>query len=362
MNCGIVTFHKAHNYGAVLQAYALQKTLSNFGYSVSFVDYQHQEIEKIYRLFPVFNENGLIVYSKRWIHTILDFKRKYNRYHAFSEFINENFNCVSLDNKCTYDCVVLGSDQIWNPEYTNGFVKVHFGKDSNLEYSKLISYAASMGKENLTDDELSEFKENIENIDIIGVREESLKLLINNILPKRDVRVNLDPTLLLPKSDWDELSDNEVPSEPYILVYEVKFNSLTPKIVEFIKNKYNINVIVLSARTNFKLPKTYITDASPKKFLSLFKHAKFVVTTSFHGTVFSIINNKPFITVGFGDHTDSRSRSLLNQLSLIDRMAFEESDIHNMKLDIDYEIANKKLVEMQMDSISYLKENLKGEL
>lgn len=354
MNCSIVTFHRAHNYGAVLQAYALKKTLSSMGYTVSFFDYQHEEIAKVYRFLPALGGDNFITYLKRLANTVLDFNRKKARYNAFNRFIDSNFNLSDSKKRHDFDVVILGSDQIWNPEYTNGFVDTHFGRHSNLSTRKVVSYAASLGQSNLDNDELVEFAEKLSTIDTLGVREDSLKDMIISLNPHRDVSVNLDPTLLLDKTDWDSISEKRAITEPYVLVYEVKYNNLTKSAIEYIEEHFRLKVVVLSARTNYKIPKEYITDASPLEFLSLFKYADFVITTSFHGTVFSVINNKPFMTLGFGDHTDVRSKSLLSKIGLDDRIVYIPDDFTIVNNAVNYELANSKLMKLRQESIDYL--------
>lgn len=351
---GIITFHRAHNYGAVLQAYALQKTIETLGYNISFFDYQHEEIEKVYRLFPALGKENIINYLKRLVNTGLDFNRKKERYKAFNKFIDSNFKLSDSKILQNFDVVVLGSDQIWNPEYTNGYVDTHFGRHRNLNSKKIISYAASLGQSNLEGEELAEFSEKLSIIDTLGVREDSLKEMIVSECPARDVEVNLDPTLLLDKSDWDSICDDRVINEPYVLVYEVKYNDLTKSAIEFIEKNYGLKAIILSARTNYKIPKEYITGASPLQFLSLFKYADFVITTSFHGTVFSVINNKPFITLAFGDHTDVRSKSLLSKVGIDCRIIDRIEDFSIVEEPINYEYANNKLKELRQESINYL--------
>lgn len=353
MNCSIVTFHRAHNYGAVLQAYALQKTLVMCGHSVSFFDYQHEEIEKVYRFFPKYGDEKFIIYAKRLVNTVLDFKRKQARYRAFNEFIYSNFNLSDSKKSQHFDVVVLGSDQIWNPEYTNGFVDTYFGCHSNLKTKKIISYAASLGQSHLGPNDLAEFSKKLLNIDVLGVREDSLKDIISTSLG-RDVSINLDPTLLLSKADWDSISEKRVFNEPYILVYEVKYNNLTEKAIEYVEKLYGLKVVVLSARTNYKIPKEYITDASPLHFLSLFKYADFVITTSFHGTVFSVINNKPFITLAFGDYTDTRSKTLLSKLGLGCRIVETVNDLVIAEVSINYVPINNNLSDLKQESLDYL--------
>lgn len=352
---GIITFHRAHNYGAVLQAYALQKAIKKLGYNVGFVDKQNVNIRNAYRLYPRLSISKLSIELRKLAHLILDYKRKKSRYHAFEYFISKNLNLFEVNNvKGDFDTLVLGSDQIWNFEYTSGFDDLYFGVDSCFNSSKIVSYAASMGHSKLTDELNKQLKNNLLRLNAIGVREDSLKEYIESNL-SLDSEVNLDPTLLLEKDDWLEICDDEIEKEPYLLVYEVQENALTSSVVKFISKQLGLKVITLCARTDFRTPKDHISNASPYEYVSLFRNAAYVVTTSFHGTVFSIINNVPFTTIGFNNEIDIRSKSILSKLGVLDRMISQENEISGISFDMDFNKVNEDLLLLKEKSIGYLK-------
>jgi len=358
---GIMTFHKAHNYGAVLQAYALKKTIESLGYEVGFVDIQHKCIAEGYKIFPSVCITNPMFTLKGYVHLLLDPFRKVKRRKGFDGFIRNNFDLISLcHGEVLVDTVVLGSDQIWNLEYTNGFVDFHFGKITGLKSKKIISYAASMGKTVLDMEQKRELYNYVEDINVLGVREQSLQKLLRDEFNLTSA-LNLDPTLLLERDEWNGITSSlPIESDDYILVYEVEPNSLKDYAVKEVCKKMGLKVVYLAAKTNFKIPRTHISDASPEQFLYLFANAKFVITTSFHGTVFSIINNVPFLTLGFGSDIDTRSLSILEILNLKQRIVFSESDIALVinSLDVCFDTANKLLRELKKSSIDFLKLNL----
>ncbi|MBN8103430.1 polysaccharide pyruvyl transferase family protein [Vibrio vulnificus] len=360
-NIAIMTFHRAHNYGAVLQAYALSKVIMNLGNNVGFLDIQHPKIAEGYRLVPKFKERTLLSLFKGYIHFLLDPMRKIKRSNGFESFIASNFKLIDVDEKKrSVDVVVLGSDQIWNPEYTEGFVDFHFGKIDKIHTNKVISYAASMGKTVLSNTQEKVFDSLTDNVDKLGVREKSLQDFLKNNLGK-DSTLNLDPTLLLTRKDWSEIAKPiKVTEEKFILVYEVQSNKLTEIAVERLSKLLGMKVVYLAAKTDFRVDSSYISTASPEQFLYLFSQASFIITTSFHGTVFSIINNVPFVTVGFGNDIDARSISVLDAMKLKDRIVFSESDIITVtqKTEIDFEVSNKLLDELKKESIDYLQTSL----
>lgn len=363
-NCGIITYHRAHNYGAVLQAYALKKVIDKLGYSTKFIDYQHENLEKGYSFYPSFPNDSLSInninrYVKDWIHLIIDFKRKKERYTAFEMFINKNIPLIDISSNENMHAIILGSDQIWNSKYTDGVDPAYYGILANITSSNIISYAASMGQSKLNSKEEIEFISYIKKLNHIGVREDSLKEYIDSVVDC-DVNVNLDPTLLLNKEDWFELSSNnniEI-NEPYILVYQVHSHDETNNIVDYLTEVLKIKVITLASRTDIYTSKDSVTNASPNDFIYLFRNASFVVTTSFHGTVFSIINEIPFITLSFSNDIDLRSRSVLQKIHLESRMISSLEDVKNLDLDIDFKEKTTYLDELRNESICFLKLSL----
>ncbi|MEZ9174205.1 polysaccharide pyruvyl transferase family protein [Vibrio cyclitrophicus] len=355
---GIVTFHKAHNYGALLQAYALKKTLERLNLNVVFIDFDNDSLDKNYRLFPKLSNSSLSYNIKQIIKTLLDFNRKFKRNNSFNEFIKNYLHSFSINkSKLKLDVVFLGSDQIWNPNITGQLEPIFFGQHPNLDVDKVVSYAASMGngmnKLNIND----EFKKLLLGVDSLGVREKALKTILHENFDI-NCQQNLDPTLLLNKSDWDELADDsETSQNKYILIYEVEKHPHTQAVVNHIKAVSNYDVLVVSAKTSHLVDKSVITSASPRRFVSLFKNASFVVTTSFHGTVFSIINNIPFYTLKFGDGIDNRSAGLLAMLDLSDRHIKDESQIKEHV--VDFTNANRLLELERNTSIEYITDNLR---
>jgi hypothetical protein len=360
--CGIVTYHRAHNYGALLQAYALKKALQKLNLDPVFIDYQPNEISRGYDLYPIFPKelslSTVARYTKDLVHLILDYKRKKNRFIAFEEFIEQEINVHAP--KGQFEYLFLGSDQIWNASYTNGVDKHYYGVFDNLIANKKVSYAASMGTARLSDKEEVDFLNNLKGLDGIGVREEGLADYIGSI-SSLNTEVNLDPTLLLSKSEWKELESKstiQLDDEPYLLVYEVHEHKLTQQAKELISKKLNLKVVSLSSRTDCYTAKNHITSASPNDFIKLFSNASFIITTSFHGTVFSIINEVPFLTLKFNNDTDIRSGSLLRLVGLPERHIEDLSDIDDISL--DFNKSNLLLEEYREKSIGFIKRFVRG--
>ncbi|HIF9351672.1 TPA: polysaccharide pyruvyl transferase family protein [Photobacterium damselae] len=357
---GIITFHNAHNYGAVLQAYALNIKLKSLGFDVGFIEYNLSPIHNHYKKYPSFSESGnnLLRYLKNLICFSLDYNRKVKRYNAFSGFIEKYFQVLNVTNKKFYlSAVVIGSDQVWNPNITEGYDDIFFGKNKNIFTDRRISYAASMGSATSEDNLTEEYYNLLSNLDNIGVREQGLANLFEDKF-NLSVDVNIDPTLLLNKEEWNKISSKPLCNEKYVLVYEVEPNVETKSIVDYLSKVLSIKIKVISSITNYKLSKDIITTASPNDFLSLFKNASFVVTTSFHGTVFSIINNVPFVTVKFNNGIDTRASNLLLSLGLDERHVNNVDDVEKLNIDVDFTFAENKLNKLRYQSELYISEKL----
>ncbi|EPY1511324.1 polysaccharide pyruvyl transferase family protein [Klebsiella quasipneumoniae] len=353
----IATFHAAHNYGAVLQTYALYKTLQKLGHDVYLLDYSPKNLIKSYTLFPKREfYNNFISYSKAWLSLFLDYSRRYNRYSRFNNFIDKNFKILPSSIK-NIDVIVVGSDQIWNPNITDGLDGNYFGVCESVSADMVFSYAASMGVSSLKDKDELDFVKFLSNLKNIGVRELSLKEYVTT-LTKREVSVNLDPTLLLNKDEWS-VSTNKTSREKYLLIYEVKEHPNTSLVAQKIASRLGLKIVVLAAKTNHKISKSILTDKSPEDFLELFKNAEFIVTTSFHGTVFSIINEKNFFTLEFGNDIDLRSKYLLSQVGLEDRFVYDSSMIDQKQLHIDYHDTKNNLDSLRSHSIDYIRSSLR---
>ena len=195
---GITTFQGAYNYGAILQAYALQKTLSDIGNDVKIINYYNENIYDQYRTFRK-KHHGLSSAIKIFIYDVYLWSIKSRRNKNFKKFISDNINLTDKKyekaeiEKMAFDVIVTGSDQVWNKNITSGLDDIY---TLNIENSaKKISYAASIGDNKILEDNKSEYKEKLQKLDLISVRETSTKPILEKVI-NRKVDVVLDPTLL----------------------------------------------------------------------------------------------------------------------------------------------------------------------
>ena len=364
MRIGILTFHCAHNYGAVLQCYAMQEFLRSKGLDVEIINYRPNYLLNPYKTFNVnrFLSKNPIRILKGLIIEFLLFPVRLKRFFGFEKFINGR---LSLSEKVTrssispnYDIYIVGSDQIWNPKITRGFDSVFFADFPFLKSTKkYISYAASMEAKALSDEQAAFFKKNLSNFDLLSVREDALKQILQPLTCKPISQV-LDPVLMAPPQIWDRFSLDKKDVEKYVVVYQVRNHPDTLRIAHHIATQIGAKVKILVAWLHTKSKDTDQT-ATPEKFVDYIRNASCVVTTSFHGSVFSVIFNRPFYTIRLNDGADTRSYSLLKSIGLEHRMI----DTNDMPVfsKIDYSEINLKLDTLREKSQNYLLSSLQNE-
>lgn len=357
MKIGILTFHFAHNYGAVLQAYALKEVLKSMGHSVEVIDYLPDYFFNKYNPFSV-KKSSFYSFARSLLgkcKILPTFFLHIKRYLGFKNFINKYLNPVKIDLESSdhgFDVFIFGSDQIWNPNITNrGFDKVYFGDFAGSLGKKNVAYAASAGGYKFTCDDVKKIEDLLSRFYKISVREESLKNIILKLRPGSVEQV-LDPVLLANSENFKSITHSSIKMKKYVLVYQVVEDPKTMRIAKHIAKQFGCDVIELTARISFSLSTSKDQSAAPQKFVSYFNNAEYVVTTSFHGTVFSILFGRPFYVVGLNPEHDNRSKSLLTSLGLENRLVDKHSlpEVSN----IDYRLVNNRLEELRMNSCSFL--------
>ncbi len=365
MKIGILTFHCAHNYGAVLQCYALQETLRGMGHDVEVIDYRPYYLKKPYSWFDIhrfISKNPFKALHKS-IKEIILLKSRYKRYTAFENFIKYNLNLseeVCVDKiSSKYDIYIMGSDQIWNPKITHGFDPVFFGNFKFIKgKKKYIAYAASMEAKFLKDQEVKYYTKALENFDAIGVRELQLAHLLQP-LTDTFIETVLDPTLLADTTIWDKIVENPNIGQKYVLLYQARINSNANRIAEEIAKQINAIVIEVTIDVSTNSNKNILQCVSPEKFLGLIKNAACVVTVSFHGTAFSVIFKKDFYCIELGDGRDTRAQSLLSSINLENRLIKKLDSPIFSKIDYTEEI-DSKLLQMRDKSVKFITNAING--
>ncbi|WP_426369760.1 polysaccharide pyruvyl transferase family protein [Pseudocolwellia sp. HL-MZ7] len=366
---GVITYHASHNIGSMLQTYALQYILTNrFNADVEIIDFSSKEQQNMYSIFPRIDNNKILIKN---ILNFIFYPLIKSRFDDFEKFISEHFvltdnsydSCDSLselDGK--YDYVICGSDQIWNVNCTD-FDDAYFLPFISSSNSKKISYAPSLGGKNILTSNIdtNKYKEYINSFHSLSVREVNGKEWLDKLSGK-DFSIVADPTLLVDICEWDSLASEKLYNEDYIFFYGVPFSPKTYDIVVKLSKKLNMPVIMLDAKSwlykgnmfkGIKLSK----NGSPTEYLSLIKHSKLVITTSFHGSIFASLFKKNFWTVTYKETNldDDRVKTLLNQLGLSERFVYlEDHEKYNILEDIDYTDFDEKLNEFKKRSLDFL--------
>ena len=352
---GTITYHRADNYGAVLQAYALCQYLREQNLDAEIIDYWPKHHAAVYRLWcwnsRVFysrNRIGKIVYILKFPLVLL---RNYKRKKNFNLFRRRNMYISNSMRK--YDAVFYGSDTIWNKWNLNslysGFDPTYWGSDF-VKSSHRFSYAPSMGNVIDNDETMNYCKKHLPQFDKLSVREKHLKdkLVEWGI---GEISITVDPTMLLPRKSWDLLAKRRIIKNDYVLCYNLESSSICAALAEEIGKECGMRVIQLTAQVSQYGNSNIYDTAGPLEFLSLFRHASYIVTSSFHGCVFSIIFNKQFC---FHSYVETeRISSLLDSLCLSQRF-IKTSDTSVMYNPIDYNMVNNLMEQNVADSKDYI--------
>lgn len=360
MKVGILTFHRADNYGAVLQAYALANTINKLGIDVEIIDYRCKAIENdyIYKVFVPIRKNLL-----KWVYELLIRSRKSRRLlekkHKFSKFRDDYFkmsrSVSSIEDRKEiekdYDLIITGSDQIWSRKLTLGTDYWYiFNKSTNVS---VVSYGASVGNLSEFMNNLDDVREILKSYDFISVRENDAQKALSNELNRQVYKV-LDPTLLMDTSDWTSIASDYYTKSKYVLYYDVEHNPISKEIACKLAAEKNMKLIHFNLRMR-GLNKIYAENAGPLEFLGLIKNASYIVTSSFHATVFSVLFKKNFITVPH-PKTGERVKTLLKDFGLEDRI-IEDSTRQKIEVidsTIDYKTVDEKINDLKSTSYEYI--------
>lgn len=364
---GTVTFHKAENYGSALQTYALQeftKALVTDGlvdYTV--INLRPKSQGDLYSLY----QKGLS-FSKLIKNAVAYFYRKdlSNRKDKFDDFLNSEicltpkFDDIASAEQylSSYDYLISGSDQIWNVR-TKDFADFYYLNFNNK--AKRISYAASFGplKIDWQKYDAAKYTTLLRKYKHISVREEGSAVNVKG-LTEMDCEIHVDPTLLLNVEEWRKVqSDANYQGGKYILLYCLEPSKQQLKLAKAISKHLNLPILTLRYNNKNDIFNNFVKryDAGPRDFLAYIDHAALVITSSFHGTAFSIIYRKPFYVLN--GMSDNRISNILSQTGLEHHAIDESFNPEEAKILIpDIESINQYLATERERSRNYLKKAL----
>lgn len=370
---GIITIVKVNNYGAELQALALQKKLCLMGFKAEIIDYlfyknkghKREKCSLPFYPYPIkkkIKEYILPLYET--IKSIPYWRTQKNREKSFIEFHKKNtafspqcYHSYSelYKNPPIYDVYCVGSDQVWNPGcFTN--LNPYFLSFAP-EGKRRISYASSFGVKELPASVKKQYSRLLQGLDSISVREDAGVEIVKAVSGRNATKV-VDPTLLLTKTEWKTIAKyDKVPNGKYILLYVLKDSEYIKQTALTLRDKTGLQIVRI-CKGAFKQDKPSddiidIIDAAPDDFLGLIEKAEIVLTNSFHGTVFSILFERDFYTILKRNvENNSRQTSLLNALH-IDRIRYEDTEFVSGP-DIDYRKCETAINSLKASSEQYL--------
>lgn len=361
MRVGISTVQWAHNYGAMLQAYALRNYCESKGCEVLFTDRRRVELypwnPKQFWSLPFKEQLMYPKYMVKWFLPIYALRKR--REEKFERFLNTYLNDKPLLPNSEFDVIIYGSDQIWS-KFEYGYDKIWWG-DDDLISKRRITYAASMGVTEIGEEDESFVKDALAHFDAVSVREDDLyeELIERKLIAKQEIHQSIDPTFLIQKEEWLKISSPRQIRGKYLLFYDFQIDETTTAIVRAIAQERGLKIIRI---TDGVVPEDgsdiYLTSVGPAEFVSLIYHADFVFSSSFHGTAFSIIFQKQFAVRQIWNM--SRVKSLLRQANLSERFVENENRAHQLS-DIEYATLDSTLAESIRESQQYLDVNLKHE-
>lgn len=364
MKVGIMTFYQCYNYGALLQAYAMQEYVRGLDphMVVELINFKNTQTGSILGI-PFDQIRNLPLFCKTIISKLIDipfilpkkknfdlFRKKYiniapKRYRKYSELKND---------PPPYDVYICGSDQIWNPEIEPKAKPAYFLKFVGNKKAKKISYAASIGISKIDARYMEDYKDYLKDMDAISVREQGAVKVLSGLTDKSISR-NVDPALLLTLEQWDKIAADTLIHEKYMLVYMLGHKRSVIDLANRIANRLHLKIVHFGPYRTYDNEIARFHCVGPDVFVSLLRNAELVVTNSFHGTAFSIIYQKKFYSV-ITSKVGSRISGLLEILHLEDRIISQHEDITDLDQEIDYEKVTEILEKERSYSKQYLTE------
>lgn len=359
-----------NNYGSILQAYALQNMISNCGdidyeivcqYGKKIVSWSNF-IDKIKKI-------GLIKSIKRGFWKVA-LRKLRKRTYALQHFVDNYLRVSKLEYSgetisqanLNYDGFIFGSDQIWNPEL--GTVGDIYWGDFASDDKVLISYAPSVGVSHFEKKYAMNIKKSLSRFSAISSREDTGTNAINELMENNDCLTVLDPVFLVGKSFWDECSSKPLIKDDYLFVYMLRGTRKERKLIEKIAKEKNLKIVTMPfldsdyiCKYDFIFGDIKIWEANPFEFINLIRYSKYVITDSFHCSVFSIIYHVPFLNFQkIGKAQSSRMEWLLKMTGIASRTINENYDLlnHGINDNISWELVDEKIEKKKAESKLFL--------
>lgn len=367
---GILTFYWADNNGALLQAYALKHYLEKLGEQVRMIPYAPYKMTSTYWLCPFWArlENGSLRYQflrynfYRNLRVALRFERRRFLMRAFRRrYLTSKLPVRKAENLSflPFQSVLIGSDQVWNPQITVGLDDAYIGNIPRRGNCRLISYAASFGGASFTEADREKFRQKVGGFHAVSVREKSGVDFTQQLLGRKVYHV-LDPTLLLDREEWEKIG--RPPSErDYVLLYMMPYEESLLRWAQAFAARLGKKLIAFANPGSTYHMREFepASGVGPAEFIGYVQNACCVLTSSFHGTAFSILFEKPFLTFCLGPRS-GRQRNLLESLGLLSHLWEMDKDADPMEIweGTDWEQVRARLAAKREQSERFLAESL----
>lgn len=373
MKLGGVTWWR-YNYGSILQAYALQEKLNSYEH----VDYEiicqyGKKVASTSNLIDKLQRYGIFMTMKKIVWKF-GIRKLRERNKNIQLFIDQNLHVSKIEFRENnmqeanrfYDGFVCGSDQVWNPQLVgmDSIYWLGFAEEGKLKFS----YAPSIGVDTFSEEEQNQIRKNLMSFQKISTREEMSTGLINKAMGKKCCRTVLDPTLMIDRSLWDKISDKRIWDEPYIFVYMLRGTKSQRKLIERFAEKVGLKILTIPFLDterielyDFKFGDYKLWAADPAEYISAIRHAEYVITDSFHSSVFSCLYHRNFYWFPkIGKAQLNRLIALQKMFGISNRMITPDmtSDDLLQLPDIKWEKVDRILSEKRRESNKYLDEIL----
>lgn len=361
MKIGILTFHNALNYGAVLQCYALQHYLQEKGHDVEVIDYRIRFIEEQKKLLSKteLRRRGFVPFLKYFIARLLAWPAWRKTIRAFHQFMVSQLHLSSrattaADIPTEYDCILFGSDQIWSPKLCRGFDPVFWGQFEK-HGARFVSYAASIGETSELDKSgWQQVERRITVFDAVSVREKSLYLALQEHC-RVSATVCLDPTLLVDATVFEKIAVRPE-EQDYVFLFNVLDDPAASQFAHRLANRLGTSVVIKGqAKPQLKSRRdklvTLRESMSPEEFLGYIKYARCIVGNSFHVIALSIVFQKDCYALK--SRRSGRVEGLLGSLGLADRIVAATEPV-DMISSINYKAVGERLAVMRLSSTQFI--------
>lgn len=346
MKCGIITVYNSENCGSFLQAYAMSRTLKNQGHEVVFVRNNLSGHSSTLKVFLTKEIKTILRGNFNGAVRLLKQRKFFKSACRLLDIVDSSYNC---------DCYFLGSDVIW--DLTVPFFKRHrdFFWGTQFKSSFICSYAASLGFAEQRDVEKDSFvSEALSNMRHVSVRD-SKTLNILRPLCDKEIRLVCDPTYLIERQEFDKIA-KPVNLDKFIFIYNYgRMSESDREQIQALAKKEDLKTVTFGNGNPWC---DICLGYDPLLFLSLYNKAEYIVTNTFHGTVFATIYEKHFAVI---NNDKPKILDVLKMCGMSDKMTQKPEDIDEiLHSDFNYDVTRQNILKERENGLSYLKESLGG--